>query len=87
VLRLSAGENPGPEISVDKILLGECEQAVFDACRRLGWTGMALGGQAADATLREEWFYSRASTIFGGAADIQRDILADRVLGLPRSAR
>ncbi|GAB3079851.1 acyl-CoA dehydrogenase family protein [Intrasporangium mesophilum] len=87
VLRLSAGENPGPEISVDKVLLGECEQAVFDACRRLGWTGMALGGETTEATLREEWFYSRASTIFGGAADIQRDILADRVLGLPRSAR
>jgi alkylation response protein AidB-like acyl-CoA dehydrogenase len=87
VLRLSAGENPGPEISVDKVLLGQSEQAVFDACRRLAWQDMAFGDEAAAATLREEWFYSRASTIFGGAADIQRDIIADRVLGLPRGAR
>jgi acyl-CoA dehydrogenase len=87
VQRLSAGENPGPEISVDKVLLGQCEQAVFDACRRLGFEDMAVGDGPAAATLREEWFYSRASTIFGGAADIQRDILADRVLGLPRAAR
>jgi alkylation response protein AidB-like acyl-CoA dehydrogenase len=87
VLRLSAGENPGPEISVDKVLLGQSEQAVFDACRRLGAEAMVVGDDAASATLREEWFYSRASTIFGGAADIQRDILADRVLGLPRVAR
>lgn len=87
VMRLSDGENPGPEISVDKVLLGQAEQAVFDAWRQLRWESMALGDDTASETLREEWFYSRASTIFGGAADIQRDILADRVLRLPRSAR
>ena len=87
VQRLSADENPGPEISVDKVLLGQCEQAVADAWRRVRWEEMALGGDDAAVTQREEWFYSRASTVFGGAADIQRDILADRVLGLPRGAR
>lgn len=87
VLRLSAGENPGPEISVDKVLLGQAEQAVFDAWRRLSWESMATSDDDDDATSREEWFYSRASTIFGGAADIQRDILSDRVLRLPRGAR
>lgn len=85
--RLSDGQNPGPQISVDKVLLGECEQAVADAARRVLWEDMALGGGDAAVTLREEWFYSRASTVFGGAADIQRDILAERVLGLPRSGR
>jgi acyl-CoA dehydrogenase len=35
----------------------------------------------------EEWFYSRASTIFGGAIDVQRDIVAERVLGMPRAGR
>ncbi|WP_203231198.1 acyl-CoA dehydrogenase family protein [Nocardioides caldifontis] len=87
VLRLSAGENPGPEISVDKVLLGQAEQAVFDAWRQLCWEAMAVDDGDLSSTLREEWFYSRASTIFGGAADIQRDILSDRVLRLPRGAR
>jgi alkylation response protein AidB-like acyl-CoA dehydrogenase len=86
VERLSAGESPGPEISVDKVLLGTAEQATFDALRRLHWAGMSTGDTTSDEQLREEWFYSRASTIFGGAVDIQRDIIADRVLGLPRAA-
>jgi acyl-CoA dehydrogenase len=87
VLRLSAGESPGPEISVDKVLLGEAEQAAFDAWRQLRWETLAASDDDGAATLREEWFYSRASTIFGGAADIQRDIIADRVLRLPRGVR
>ena len=87
VTRLSRGENPGPDISVDKVLLGQTEQAVFDAWRRLHWTAMAVTDDDAASVLRDEWFYSRASTIFGGAADIQLDILADRVLKLPRGPR
>lgn len=87
VARLSAGENPGPEISIDKVLLGVAEQATFDALRQLDWPGMALGESDANAQQREEWFYSRASTIFGGAIDVQRDIVAERVLGLPRVSR
>lgn len=87
VLRLSAGENPGPAISIDKIMLGQAEQAVFDAWRQLDPDAMVLSDSDTAATLREEWFYSRAATIFGGAADIQRDIVADRVLELPRGAR
>jgi acyl-CoA dehydrogenase len=87
VLRLSQGENPGPEISVDKILLGQSEQAVFDAWRQIDPDAFAFGDDSVSAVLREEWFYSRAATIFGGAADIQRDIVADRVLELPRGSR
>ena len=67
--RLSDGENPGPEISIDKVLLGQAEQAVFDALRLLDQVDFVVGGEASDLVLREEWFYSRAATIFGGAAD------------------
>jgi acyl-CoA dehydrogenase len=87
VRRLSDRENPGPEISIDKVLLGQAEQATFDALRLLDWPGMALGQDDGSVVQREEWFYSRASTIFGGAIDVQRDIVAQRVLGLPRTDR
>ena len=85
--RLSSAENPGPEISVDKALLGQSEQATFDALRLLDPGGMLLGSAGSDQRQRDEWFYSRASTIFGGAIDVQRDIVSERVLGLPRSGR
>lgn len=87
VSRLSSAENPGPEISVDKALLGQSEQATFDAVRLLDPGGMLLGSAGSDQRQRDEWFYSRASTIFGGAIDVQRDIVSERVLRLPRSGR
>jgi acyl-CoA dehydrogenase len=87
VRQLARQENPGPAISVDKVLLSRAEQAVLDARRVAREPEMILSDAAADRTLREEWFYSRASSIFGGAVEVQRDILADRVLKLPRKAR
>jgi acyl-CoA dehydrogenase len=87
VSRLAAGENPGPEISIDKAMLGRAEQLTFDALRGLDWIGMAIGGDGAHAQQRDEWFYSRASTIFGGAIEVQCDIVAERVAGLPRASR
>jgi acyl-CoA dehydrogenase len=87
VLRLSAGENPGPEISIDKILLAQAEQATFDAVRQLEWPAMALSRSDTAIGHREEWFYSRASSIFGGAIEVQRDIVAERVMNLPRGRR
>jgi alkylation response protein AidB-like acyl-CoA dehydrogenase len=86
VRRLAAGENPGPEISADKVLLSRAEQAVMDTARVTRLAQMIASDRAIDRTLREEWFYSRATSIFGGAVEVQRDILADRVLNLPRKA-
>ncbi|HEX3566520.1 MAG TPA: acyl-CoA dehydrogenase family protein [Acidimicrobiales bacterium] len=85
VSRLANGENPGPEISVDKILLATTEQEVFEACRRLRPTEFAFGDGPGDQVARADWFYSRMATIYGGAIEIQRSIVAERVLGLPRA--
>ncbi|GAA2403793.1 acyl-CoA dehydrogenase family protein [Actinomadura vinacea] len=87
VHRLAAGLNPGPLISVDKLLLSRAEHAVFDAARRLRWADLALSDDEEAAALRAEWFCSRASSIFGGAAEVQRDIVADHVLALPKGDR
>ena len=85
VRRLAAGENPGPEISVDKVLLATTEQAVEDLFRVLDPVAFALGHAERDDLHRSDWFYARMATIYGGAIEIQRSIIAERVLGLPRA--
>jgi acyl-CoA dehydrogenase len=46
----------------------------------------ARGGAALD-TARAEWWYSRAATVMGGTAEVQRGIIADHILGLPKERR
>jgi alkylation response protein AidB-like acyl-CoA dehydrogenase len=80
--RFARGDRLGPETSVDKILLATTEQAVFE---------LALDALADDVLLREtaeaerwrsDYLYSRAATIYGGSAEIQRNIVARRLLDL-----
>ena len=85
VRRLDAGDEVGPDSSADKLLLSSAERAVFDAARFA--EDSAFTFDASDAPWRDGWWYSRASSIFGGSAEIQRTLIADRVLGLPRSDR
>lgn len=85
VRRLGAGETVGPEASADKVLLGTAEQSVFDTARDLLGRRFGLGSDSEDIDLwREEWWYSRTTTVYGGSAEVQRGIIADRVLGLPK---
>lgn len=75
------GKLPGPEGSIDKLLMTRADQ-VF------GHTMMDLRGSAALLAEGLEWdiyVWSRAAGIYGGTAQIQRNIIAQRVLGLPRS--
>jgi len=78
--RLAAGERLGPETSVDKVLLATAEQQLFDTARDL------LPGvlELTDSPWRTEYLYSRAATIYGGTAEIQRNIIARRLLNLGR---
>jgi alkylation response protein AidB-like acyl-CoA dehydrogenase len=78
----------GPEASIGKRLVTEVEQSVFE----LGFDilGSVRGleqdlvpGMETDHWTRE-FLYSRAASIYGGSAEIQRGIIAQRVLGLPR---
>ena len=72
----------GPEASADKLLLGACEQSVYDAARSLLGAGFLFG--EASRPWREDWWFSRSTTVYGGSAEVQRGIIADRVLKLPR---
>ena len=80
--RLDAGERLGPENSVDKILLAGCEQQVFDLAADALGGRIALGDDDESARWRADHLYSRAATIYGGSAEIQRNIVARRLLDL-----
>jgi alkylation response protein AidB-like acyl-CoA dehydrogenase len=80
--RMAAGEPLGPETSVDKILLATAEQATFDLVAEGLATDLILRDDAAAERWRSDFMYSRAATIYGGSAEIQRNIVARRLLGL-----
>jgi alkylation response protein AidB-like acyl-CoA dehydrogenase len=83
--RLDAGAVVGPEASPDKVLLARAEQAVFELARIAESSGFVFGEAAED--WRAGWWYSRATSIFGGSGEIQRSIIADKVLQLPKENR
>ncbi|MDX3745490.1 acyl-CoA dehydrogenase family protein [Streptomyces sp. AK08-02] len=78
--RLAEGDRLGPETSIDKVLLATAEQHLFDTVRDL------LPGvlELTRTPWRSEYLYSRAATIYGGTAEIQRNIIARRLLDLGR---
>ncbi|MDI9940132.1 MULTISPECIES: acyl-CoA dehydrogenase family protein [Rhodococcus] len=84
VTALAEGRNPGPVVSVDKMLLSSAERATFEAARKAQFEEFVVSDDLESTTLRDEWFYSRATSIFGGAVDVQRDIVAQHVLCLPK---
>jgi len=86
IAELAAGKDLGPEISVDKILLSTAEQTVTDAVRKLVFPRFELADEDDEfAQLwRSRWAYSRITTIYGGAGEVQRDLVGERLLGLPR---
>src|SRR4051812_8377852 len=79
--RLAAGARLGPETSVDKILLATTEQAVFDLVAA-ALDDVLVGDDPVSGRWRSEYLYSRAATIYGGSAEIQRNVLARRILDL-----
>jgi alkylation response protein AidB-like acyl-CoA dehydrogenase len=82
------GEGPSPYDSVDKLSLNEIEQLVFAAITdllgpfRTVADGTPLGLESARWV--KEHYYSRAASIYGGTSQVQRNIIAERLLGLPR---
>ena len=80
--RLAATGTLGPETSVDKILLSTTEQAVFDLAAEGLAESVLFGDDADSEKWRSEFLYSRAATIYGGSLEIQRNIVARRLLDL-----
>lgn len=81
------GEAPGPEASVRKVLADEHGQHLMAFVKDLcGPSGMCTDGTplGADPGMWHfGWLFSQALTIGGGTGDVQRNIVAERALGLP----
>ncbi len=80
--RLADGATLGAETSIDKVLVATAEQATYDAARRILPGVVTLDDSAAGELWRSEYLYSRAATIYGGTAEVQRNIIARRLLDL-----
>jgi alkylation response protein AidB-like acyl-CoA dehydrogenase len=80
--RLAAGGEIGAETSIDKVLLATAEQALFDLAADALPTEIVGGDDVDSERWRSEFLYSRAATIYGGTAEIQRNIIARRLLDL-----
>ncbi len=80
--RLAAGETIGAETSIDKVLVATAEQTTYNAARRLLTGVVEIDDSVAGELWRREFLYSRAATIYGGTAEVQRNIIARRLLNL-----
>ena len=82
------GLEPGPEVSVRKTLADEHGQHVMALAVELAGTdGLVLDRGpfgSDDASWSSGYLYSRALTVGGGTSEVQRNIIGERVLGLPR---
>ena len=74
------GVEHGPGGSVDKLLMTWVEQAVGAAA--LSVSGSRAVTDADDVALKV-YLYSRAQSVMGGTSQIQKNIVAARILGLP----
>jgi alkylation response protein AidB-like acyl-CoA dehydrogenase len=87
--RIVNGDVPSPLDSVDKLTLSTTEQQLYglatDLLGPLRMTADARpNGLHAERWLRGQ-LYARSGSVYGGSAQIQRSIVAERMLGLPRN--
>ena len=84
---VKAGQPPGPESSIFKYYGTELNKRRHELLlsilgpQALGWEGE--GFEPREVKLTREWLRSRANSIEGGTSEIQLNIIAKRVLGLP----
>jgi alkylation response protein AidB-like acyl-CoA dehydrogenase len=88
VSRLASGATIGPEASVNKIFWSEMDVRLHETAMRLLGERAELVEGASDALDRGAWAkgfqFALAGPIYAGTNEIQRNVVAERVLGLPR---
>ena len=92
---------PGPEASIGKLVAAELNQEIYEFCMDLlGVEGTLYGsyddqlaesvkvrGLARSSSVQQRFLRSRANTVEGGTSEILRNVLGERVLGLPGDMR
>jgi alkylation response protein AidB-like acyl-CoA dehydrogenase len=96
---LQKGDSPGAAASITKLSYSEFEKRYHELVQEiLGPWGQVMSGAAADfaevdsssgqpGTWATAFLWSRAGTIYAGSSEIQKNIIGERVLGLPKEAR
>ena len=86
---ISQGHLPGPEGSLLKLQWSELNQRLVELAFELEGPFSSLAPDSVDAPFEGRWQYeylrARGNTIEAGTSEVQRNIVAERVLGLPHS--
>ncbi|MCX4980279.1 acyl-CoA dehydrogenase family protein [Streptomyces sp. NBC_00572] len=81
--RLAAGAPSGAESSLNKVFWSEYDLALHETALDL----LGPDGELADGAWAEGYVFSLAGPLYAGTNEIQRDIIAERLLGLPKGRR
>ncbi|MEV7728425.1 acyl-CoA dehydrogenase family protein [Streptomyces sp. NPDC087917] len=81
--RFAAGETIGAESSLNKVFWSRYDIALHETALDL----LGADAELADGEWAEPWVFSLAGPIYAGTNEIQRDIIAERLLGLPKGRR
>ncbi|MET9321299.1 acyl-CoA dehydrogenase family protein [Streptomyces sp. NPDC003038] len=81
--RFAAGGAIGAESSLNKVFWSEYDIALHETALDL----LGPDAELADGAWSEPWIFSLAGPIYAGTNEIQRDIIAERLLGLPKGRR
>jgi alkylation response protein AidB-like acyl-CoA dehydrogenase len=86
--RAEHGHPPGPEASLTKLYWSEMDKRMQELAVGLQGAYGALAPESPsaieDGRWQYGWMWAQAETIYTGSSEIQRNIIAERVLGLPR---
>jgi len=86
--RLAKGQAPGPEGSALKLYWSEMSQRLHEVAMAVLGTSSPLwrgaDGNPGDGAWQRSWLYYHGASIWAGTNEIQRTIIGERVLGLPR---
>jgi alkylation response protein AidB-like acyl-CoA dehydrogenase len=83
-----AGKPPGPESSISKLFWSEYHRRAMETMMAIrGAEGLIVGeGYELDA-FQQAYLFSLSETIYAGTSEIQRNIIGERILGLPKEPR
>lgn len=87
VTRLAAGQSMGADGSVNKLFWSQLDISMHECALDLLGPAAELAGEDAEGGWMNGYLFSLAGPIYAGTNEVQRDIVAERILRLPRTAR